>query len=486
MHGTDGSGMAGRESSELWTWDATEIVAAVTRRDVSCAEVVQSCLDRLDRVNPAVNAVIAHFPTEAIAAAKLADAAAARGEVLGPLHGVPVTVKDNVDQQAAATTNGVVAWRALISDEDSPAVAGLRAAGAIVIGRTNTSSMSLRWTSENDLHGLTLNPWVPDRTAGGSSGGAGVAVATGVGPIAHANDLFGSIRYPAFCSGVTGLRPSWGVTPFFNGTSTAERGLAFQTMAVQGPITRSVRDLAPAMTAMWGHDPRDPWTVPVPFDASPGMKPAKVAVSLDPVGAGVHPAIKDALRRAAVLLADAGYVVEEIDPPHTLEAAELAEDIIITETRVLSAAAVEEFADAPMRRQLELTLARRKPLDLNDYVRALARRATLRRSWALFSEKYPVLLCPNSAQLPYRLGEDIASQAALDQIYLAHALFFVVPLVGAPALALPTGCFDGVPIGIQLIGRRFGEAALIQAGGILEAGFGVTTPIDPVYPEKQV
>ncbi len=220
------------------------------RRTISSREAVSACLARMNDVNPRLNAVTVDLGRDALAAADLADAAVARGEALGPLHGVPVAIKENVDQAGTATTNGVVAFRDLIATEDSPVVANLKAAGAVIVGRTNTPAFSFRLDTDNDLRGPTLNPWSRPHTPGGSSGGASSAVAAGIVPLAHGNDIAGSIRFPAYACGVTGLRPSFGRVPAFNPSATAERSPSSQLLSVQGPIARSVRDLRLSLRVM--------------------------------------------------------------------------------------------------------------------------------------------------------------------------------------------------------------------------------------------
>jgi amidase len=188
-------------SEPLWRWPAYRLTAAIRAGAVSAREAAVSALDRVQAVNPALNAIVDVLPDEALAAADAADAARRRGDTLGPLHGVPVTVKVNVDLRGRATTNGVVAFKDNIASEDSPVVANLRRAGAVIIGRTNTPAFSVRWFTENDLHGRTHNPWSRAHTPGGSSGGASSAVAAGMGAIAHGNDLAGSVRYPRIAPG---------------------------------------------------------------------------------------------------------------------------------------------------------------------------------------------------------------------------------------------------------------------------------------------
>ena len=184
-------------TDELWRLDAVDLAAGIRRRQFSAREATEQVLARIESVNPRINALPDVMADEARAAADAADRALAAGLAPGLLHGVPVTVKVNVDTAGRATTDGIVALKANLARSDSPVVANLRGAGAVIVGRSNTPAFSLRWFTDNDLHGRTLNPFDPAVTPGGSSGGAAAAVATGMGPIAHGNDYGGSIRYPA-------------------------------------------------------------------------------------------------------------------------------------------------------------------------------------------------------------------------------------------------------------------------------------------------
>ena len=197
----------------LWALDATETANLVRKKKISAREAVEAHLARLDAMNPKLNAVVRVLRDEALAEAKKADVAVSRGDRLGPLHGVPITTKINVDQTGCPTDNGVVLLKDLIAKEDSPQVANLRNAGAIVFGRTNSPAFAMRATTDNALHGLTLNPWNKSVTCGGSSGGAGASLAAGIGALAQGNDIGGSIRWPSYCNGVAGLRPSIGRVP---------------------------------------------------------------------------------------------------------------------------------------------------------------------------------------------------------------------------------------------------------------------------------
>src|SRR4051812_10266512 len=251
-------------AAELWRWDACALADAIRTRSISAGEAVAASLDRMAAVNPRINAVTVDLADSARAEADRADAAVARGDALGSLHGVPVTIKENVDQKGCATTNGVVAYRDLIAGEDSPVVANWKRAGAIIIGRTNTPAFSFRLDTVNDLRGRTFNPWSRVHTPGGSSGGASASVAAGITPLAHGNDIAGSVRYPAYACGLVGLRPSFGRVPAFNPSGAAERSMSSQLMSVQGPLARSVRDVRLGLAAMAQRDARDPWWTPAP------------------------------------------------------------------------------------------------------------------------------------------------------------------------------------------------------------------------------
>ncbi len=233
-------------SDDIWRWSASRIAAAIRAREISAREAVDSCLDRMAAVNGTLNAVTVDLSASAREGAARADAAIAGGDALGPLHGVPVTIKENVDQQGSATTNGVVGFRNVIATEDSPVVANWKRAGAIIIGRTNTPAFSFRLDTVNDLRGRTYSPWSRVHTPGGSSGGAASCVAAGIAPLAHGNDIAGSVRFPAYCCGGGGHTTVVRPRPAYNPTQTAERSMSSQLMSVQdrsreaSPICASV------------------------------------------------------------------------------------------------------------------------------------------------------------------------------------------------------------------------------------------------------
>jgi amidase len=301
--------------SPVLQWSAVDTAAAIRNGDVSSEVVVQAHLEHMHAVNPALNAVVVDLSEQATAAARAADRAKAGGTALGKLHGVPVTIKINIDVGGQANSNGVVAFKDNIATGDSPVVANLKKAGAIIIGLTNTPEFSMRGFTDNPLHGPTKNPWDHTITCGGSSGGAGASIVAGIGTIAHGNDIGGSLRWPAFCNGITTIKPTQGRIPAFNPSASAERPLMAQFMSAQGPLAREVRDVRLGLDVMCQRDMRDPWWVPAPLEGPPLPKPIKVALARIPDDMDTDADVIALIRTAADHLASAGYAVTEIDVP---------------------------------------------------------------------------------------------------------------------------------------------------------------------------
>jgi len=451
----------------LWQWSACDLAHAIAAREISSREAVQSCLARLERVNPKINAVVDVLAEEALAAADRADDATMRADPLGALHGVPVTIKINVDYAGRATTNGIVAFKDQIAACDSPPVANWRKAGAIIIGRTNVPAFSARFFTDNALYGRTLNPWAPDRTPGGSSGGAAAAVATGIGALAHGNDRAGSIRYPAYACGVCGLRPTIGLVPTFASGGPQEPTLATQLTHVQGPLARTIADLRLGLYTMAVRDPRDPWWVPAPLDQESLRRPFRVALYIPPASARVDDAVTAAVKTAARWLQDAGCDVEEASPPRLQEAAELFFSLIKTEEKAGTTIAIEQFGDDALRRARTSTMAAAVEMDFAGYVRAFARRASMLREWQLFFERLPLLLMPISYRLPLPIDFDQRGDQAVRDMLDAHQPMLAISSLGLPGLAVPTGIADGVPVGVQLVAGRFQEQLCLSAGAMI-------------------
>src|SRR6202795_367433 len=377
---------------DLWRLPAKDIAALIKSKKVSAKEAATAALARLDAVNPSINAVVDHRPDDVLAQAAAIDAAIARNEALGPLAGVPVTVKVNIDQEGFATTNGLKLQRDVVAATNSPVIDNLRKTGAVILGRTNCPAFSYRWFTTNLIHGDTKNPRDPGITPGGSSGGAGAAVAAGIGHIAHGTDIAGSIRYPAYACGVHGLRPTVGRVAAFN-ASLPERTIGPQSSAVSGPLARSIGDLRIALNAMSGKDVRDPWWVPAPLEGP--VMPKRAALCLQPDGletaAEVNAAVADARKR----LQCAGWVVEEIaNTPPLREPADLQTKLWLGDSYEAQLAAAEREGDPGALACLRGSKAKVFPFDAAAFSQALTRRATLTREWLQFLETYSVVLMP--------------------------------------------------------------------------------------------
>ena len=463
--------------SDLWKKPAAEIAQLVRLGAVSAVEVTRDALARLDAVNPAINAVVQFMPEEALAAAAATDEAVARGDRLPSLVGVPVTVKVNVDQKGFATTNGLRLQKDLVAEQDNPVVANLRAAGAIIIGRTNTPAFSIRWFCRNSLHGHTKNPQNPNITPGGSSGGGAAATAAGIGCIGHGTDIGGSVRHPAYACGIHGLRPTLGRVPAVNFTAP-DRHIGGQLMAVSGQLARTIGDVRLAFEAMAAQDLRDPWWVPVPTNLP--EQPKRAALTIAPEGMKVDAAVETALRDAARRLTDAGWEVEEVECPPFREPAMLQATLWLAEFRRGAADAVKKEADPDATFVYEQMVRLCPEPDMNGILDALQRRATLTREWQMFLDRYPVLLCPVSGELPFPDLLDVESPESFDRAMEAQLTQVGLPLMGLPGLTVSTGKTEGnIPVGVQLIGGRYREDTLLAAGEAIEAGGVPALPVDP-------
>ena len=462
--------------TEIWEMTANEIVAEVRARRLSAVEVTEVHLNRLANVNPAINAVVQEFPDEALDAARQVDAALARGERQGPLCGVPVTIKVNVDQKGHPTTNGLRLQEALVATEDSPVVANIRKAGGIIVGRTNTPAFSLRWFTKNDLHGQTLNPRNKQITPGGSSGGASAAVAAGICAIGHGTDIAGSIRYPAYACGLHGLRPTPGRIPAYN-SSAPDRFIGAQLMAVSGPIARSVADLDIAFAAMSAPDARDPWYVPPTHGHADFTK--RAALVLAPDGMEVTHDVRAALLDGADRLRDAGWKVEEVDCPPMRRAAGINACLWMAETQFGAGEMLVREGEADSLFVFARMSEDAGQVGFRSLMEALQARAGLVRQWELFMRDFPLVICPVSGELPFEQQLDVRSEAAFSRVYEAQLTQRAIPAIGLPALAVATGEAKGRPVGVQLIGPRYREDILFAAGRDIETAGSPVRVADP-------
>lgn len=463
--------------TELWQLAAHELASLIRARKISAREAAQAALDRLNAVNPHVNAVVSHDDDQVLRDASAVDAALARGYNLGPLAGVPVTIKNNVDQVGYATTNGSALYKDRIAKINNPVVTNLQQGGAILLGRTNTPAFSLRWFTSNLLYGATLNPRHPGLTPGGSSGGAAAATACGIGAIAHGTDIAGSIRYPAYACGVHGLRPSIGRIPVHNATA-ADRSIGAQITSTSGPIARTIPDLRLALSVMAAPSARDPWYVPAPLEGPP--LPRRGVLCLRPGGLAIEKEVEAALLDAARRLRAAGYIIEEIDDtPPLMEAVELQAQLWIGDGYEEKLVLAERDGDPGALAVLTALQEKVRSLPPDFVAQALPRRAALARQWRIFLAENPLLLLPVSAELPFENDLDCKSAKDFWRVWNAQATMIGTPLLGLPGLAVTTGMVGDIPVGVQLVSSPFREDVILNAGEAIEAHGVPASPIDP-------
>jgi amidase len=448
-------------STDTTRLGAAGLARAIRARELSCREAVDAALERIAAVDPAVNAVRVPLADTARAAAERADAQLAAGEPVGPLHGVPITVKENVDVAGTATTHGVAAFARNVAPVDAPAVAHLRAAGAIPVGRTNMGELAFRWHTQSAIGGATRNPHDPALTPGGSSGGDAVAVATGMAPLGVGNDLGGSLRFPAQCCGIVALRPSLGRVARASALPPQDMPVGNQLLNVDGPLGLRVADLRLALEVMSAPSPRDPWQVPAPLGGPPLARRVTVVPAPD-----AHPQIRRALDEAADALAAAGYEVAEGDPP---DGAELWVTILADEIRA-AWPLLAPVAGPEATRFVEAVLANVPGPDGGRYMHALSERQAIARAWSELQAERPLVLAPVCTQPPFAVGDDLAGPEAAAALVGRMRAVVTVNLLGLPAVAIH---------GVQLIGPRLREDACLDAAEGIETAYGAPAPVDP-------
>ena len=435
-------------------------------------EAAQSVFERIDEKNPALNAIVVEDRAATLQAAAAADAAVASGAELGPLHGVPVTIKINVDVEGRANSNGIPAFKDNIAPGNSPVVQNLLNAGAVIVGMTNTPEFSMRATTSNPLFGLTHNPWGERLSPGGSSGGAGAAAAAGFGPIHHGNDIGGSLRFPSAACGVATVKPGQGRVPAYNPSAQVERGLLSQLMSVQGVICREVRDVRLGTQAVINHDPRDPWHVPMPF-AGPALgAPIKVAYTKNAHGYPMHPEVVENLERAAGILSAAGYQVEEVEPPPVKEAADAWFSVALLEIKLTLDPLAREVGSETIQGVFDAFYQMSEMVDLEGYFFGVAERTRLVRDWNVFLAEYPLVLTPFLMRPTCDYDYDETYEGVKD-LFGAAIYSFGLNYVGFPAGNIPAGFAGGAPCGVQIVGRKFREDLILDALQTIENEVGV-------------
>ena len=459
--------------SDLWRKSAVELAAMVRTAEVSCVEVTESVLERIAAHNGRINAIVVECSEEALRAAEQKDREVAGGGTLGPLHGVPVTIKENIDVAGQATTNGLPSFADLVAPDHSPVVRNLLDAGAVIVGRTNTPELSMRLTTVNPLRGRTLNPWDDEASPGGSSGGAAAACAMGFGPIHHGNDIGGSLRSPSFACGVATVKPTFGRVPAFNPSASAERGLLAQLISVQGAICREVRDVRLATRVLAGGDPRDPWWMPVPFDGPRLDPPIRVAVTEETHGYPINPQIAAGIERAADVLSDAGYAVERVATPSIMKPAQAWFDVLVSEIVHFLGPAARDHGSETIQTIFEHYQRVGKPVDPAGYRQAIADRTALLREWSVFLDRYPLVLCPFLIRSMYPWDYDAQGFEQVRDLFMSAIYSTGINFLSLPGGVVPIGFADGRPAGVQIVGRRFREDLILDAMEAVEASAGI-------------
>lgn len=463
---------------ELWRLGALQLAQGIRGRRFSSREVVQAHLDRIQEVNGHVNAVVKVLADSALAAADAADAAVREGAGLGAFHGVPFTIKENIDVAGQPTTSGVPLLADAVALDTAPAVERMLAAGAIPIGRTNLPDLGLRIHTDSTLYGRTKNPWSAGRTAGGSSGGEAAALATGMSPLGLGNDIGGSLRNPAHACGIVSIKPSRGVVPDTQAFPTPDRSLSSQVMLNQGVMARTVADVRAGLEVVAGHDPRDPVSVPaVLTDLAPGER-LRVAVLAEPPGGSTHPGVAAAVRAAADALADAGHDVVEAVPPDYELSFLLWAAMLFTELHD-----IRDQLDLVMgeggRALIANALDKFPKMSSLEYYMVHAQRDGVARKWGMWFLDHPVLLSPTWSQPAFVADWDISGEeGSMGTLELMRP---VLPgnLLGLPCAVVPGGMADGLPIGVQVIGDRYTDLRVLSVAQQVEDALGIITPIDP-------
>lgn len=464
-------------NEELWRLSACELSSGILERRFSSRDAVSSCLQRLDAVNPDINAITEVRPEAALAAADEADKALAAGNNKGLLHGIPVCIKSNVDVQGWATVNGSSVLKDNIAAGNSDSVQNWLDAGAIVIALTNTPEFCCRWETSNEVFGTTHNPWDLSRTPGGSSGGSAASIAVGISPLAHGTDLGGSLRDPAQACGIASIKPTLGRVADWNPTDPEHPGIGVQIMNTDGPMARRVADVRLGLQAMAARNFHDPWWVAAPLQAS-AVKPV-IALVTNPAQQGINAQVERGVEQAGKLLEQAGYEVELIEPPGIEDAAEVWRIICIHELLNQLAPAVKDFCGQRLQTTLEHYRNTQPKLSLDIYMEAFGHRRTILREWLAFFKKYQLIVAPICTEPPSLTDSDQVSAEQTAQIIHDRRMMVAISALSLPAAVVPVGIDEGLPQVVQVIGAPFTEMDCLAAAEAIEQQVDTLTPIDP-------
>jgi amidase len=474
---------------DIATASAGELCQAIRDRVISSRELLDQLLARSERLNPAINAIVVWDVDRARSAAAAADDATAHGDLGGPLHGLPMTVKDVFETQGLVTTSGAPELAGHVPEQDAIAVARLRQAGAIIAGKSNTPMYAGDWQTDNDVYGRTSNPWDTARTAGGSSGGAAAAVAAGLTPLELGSDIGGSIRNPSHYNGVYGLKPSWGIVPVRGHIPGPPGSLFAVDVGVAGPIARSVADLRTALQIVAGPVPEDAAAWRLELSPGPpvgGVSELRVATVFGE-GADVTPLaadVRESLESFAGRLAAAGARVDAVPLPVPLgDGFRTWRDVTLPilgaglpDTEFGELASLENVpGDDPA-----LVTGRALTSRYRSWLTAVELRERQRVAWARFFERYDVVLAPvmPTAAFPHDTDRPLDErQLDIDGVAVPHfraaAWCCAVGAMRLPVVVLPTGLTQaGLPVGVQVIGPFLADLRLLRIAEILDAAAG--------------
>ncbi|HXF82942.1 MAG TPA: Asp-tRNA(Asn)/Glu-tRNA(Gln) amidotransferase subunit GatA [bacterium] len=465
---------------------AGALLADLRARVLAPSELMRACLDRIAALEPTLHAFLALDPDRAMAQARAWDERYARGEMVPPLAGLPVAVKDNLCTTDFPTTCGSRILEGWISPYDATAVTRLRQAGAIVVGKTNLDEFAMGSSTENSAFGPTRNPWDPSRVPGGSSGGSAAAVAAGCVPLALGSDTGGSIRQPAGFCGIVGVKPTYG--------RVSRYGLvAFASSLDQiGPLARTVADAALLLEVVAGCDPADATSVDTPVPPyrqalEEGVRGLRVGVVREAFGDGLAPEVRDAVQTAARVLAEAGAALTDVSLPtipyalptyYLLATSEASANLArydgvryglrvpSRDLRTMYTATRRAGFGAEVKRRIMLgTYALSAGYYEGFFLKAQQVRTLIRRDFEAAFARADLLLLPTSPTVPFPLGERVDDPL---QMYLADVYTIPVNLAGLPAISIPCGLPGGLPVGLQLIGRPFEEPVVLRAAHAYE------------------
>lgn len=461
-------------SDDLLFTSATRLLALLRAREISSRELVELHLARIARVNPRLNAVVTSTAGQARAEALDADRRLATGDTR-PLEGLPITIKDAFAMAGVRSTDGCKIFEHYVPDADAVAVARLRAAGAVVLGKTNVPELSFDFDCDNLVFGRTNNPWDLERTPGGSSGGEAAAIASGCSALGLGSDLGGSIRMPSHFCGTAGLKPTVQAVPRTGHLPPGLAPLPLTLMGTVGPMARFVGDLALAYNLIRGPHPSDPDILPSPA-ADPDAVDLRGLACAFYVSGGPTPvaaAIQDTVRRAARALADAGLRVEEQVPPALAD----AHRVLLT---LLSADAGHGFRMmagdriGELRPSIRAFMDSSRELSASEFFLAGMERDAIRIATAEMLERFPVILGPVLPIPAFRHDHDGHD---IEGVHVQHLdpLWGTdwVNLTGLPAVAVPAGATqEGLPIGVQIVGKPFAEGQVLAVAAVIERALG--------------